>query len=846
MNVSMKFFLALLFTLVNLSAFSQLKSPKEFLGYELGTAFTRHHKVTDYFDHVAKSVSNVKYFEYGSTYENRPLTLAIISSEANMAKLETIQKNNLGVLNRDNNGLVDNDVAIVWLSYNVHGNESVSTEAALATIYALADKSNSQTQQWLENTVVIIDPCINPDGRERYVNWYYQYGNKDYNPDPNSKEHHEPWPNGRANHYLFDLNRDWAWLSQKESRSRIKVYNQWLPHVHVDFHEQGVNSPYFFAPAAEPMHEVITEWQKEFQKIIGKNHARYFDENGWLYFTKEVFDLLYPSYGDTYPTYNGAIGMTYEQGGSGRAGLGVLTNEGDTLTLKQRIDHHFTTGLSTVEITSKNADRVVKEFKEYFNKAAIQPVSKFKTFIISGDNNQDKLNDLIGFLKAHQIEFGYANVEKTVKAYSYDDDRNQSYSLKNKDLVVSAYQPKSRLVQSLFEPEPKLSDSITYDITAWAIPYSFGLNAFATTEKIGLADKSPAATPSTSPPDSGKTYAYITKWDHLNDVKWLSYLLKEGVKVRYATEKFEISDTSFEPGSLIITKRGNEHFGKAFADIIKEGAAKFGRKVHAVKTGFVSRGKDFGSGTVRYLQNPKVAILSGEGISSLAFGEIWHFFEQQIDFPITTLDTDYFNRINLSNYDVLVLPSGSYGNIISDDSRNKLADWIRHGGKLIAMESALNAFRDKNPFALKQYTSLGEKEEIEDASDNADELSKFGERERDAISNAIFGSIFKTKLDNTHPLGFGYDDYYFSLKRSSRRISYLDDGWNVAVIQNKTDLVSGFSGSNALNKIEASLVFGVENMGSGTIVYMNDNPLFRSFWHNGKLLFSNAIFLVGQ
>ena len=189
-----------------------------------------------------------------------------------MEDLRTNHLKSIGILN----GEANSEVSIVWLSYNVHGNESVSTEAAMKTLYALVDSKNTETKKWLENTIVIIDPCINPDGRDRYVNWYNQYQNKPYNINPDSKEHHEPWPGGRANHYLFDLNRDWAWATQTETQSRLEEYNKWMPHVHVDFHEQGVNSPYYFAPAAEPYHEIITDFQREFQVAIGKNHAKVF------------------------------------------------------------------------------------------------------------------------------------------------------------------------------------------------------------------------------------------------------------------------------------------------------------------------------------------------------------------------------------------------------------------------------------------------------------------------------------------------------------------------------------------------------------------------------------------
>ena len=295
----------LLFLFVSTCIFAQVQSPEEFLEYKIGTQFSRHADVVNYFQHVAENSNMVTYQTYGKTNERRPLTYAIVSSEENLATIETIRTNNLKSIGIES-GSANPEKAIVWLSYNVHGNEASSTEAAMTTLYELITKK----QDWLQNTIVIIDPCVNPDGRDRYANWYNQVKATPYNPSQDATEHHEPWPGGRPNHYLFDLNRDWAWASQVETRQRLKVYNQWMPHVHVDFHEQGINEPYYFAPAAEPFHEIITPFQRDFQTQIGKNHAKYFDKEGWLFFTRERFDLLYPSYGDTYPVFMGAIGMT--------------------------------------------------------------------------------------------------------------------------------------------------------------------------------------------------------------------------------------------------------------------------------------------------------------------------------------------------------------------------------------------------------------------------------------------------------------------------------------------------------------------------------------------------------
>ena len=515
-----------------------LQSPSEFLGYELGSQFTPHHRVVDYCEYLAaKAADMVKLHEYGRSYEGRPLLILYISTPENITSLEDIRQIHLA----SREGGEGSGKAIIWLSYNVHGNESVGTEAAMQTLFELL----TSRKNLLVNSVVMIDPCINPDGRDRYVNWYNQVRNTPFQVDPNSREHHEGWLSGRSNHYMFDLNRDWAWLTQLESQQRIKEYNKWYPHIHVDFHEQGVDNPYYFAPAAEPFHEVITGFQREFQNTIGKNHAKYFDEKGWLYFTKERFDLFYPSYGDTYPTYNGAVGMTYEQGGSGRAGLAITTQIGDTLTLKDRIEHHLTTGLSTVEISSLNASKLNREFAKYFRSRNY----KYQSYVMNG--KEDHLRTLTKWLDQHGIQYGSCT-GTTLKGLRYKTGRTETFQADGKSLVVSTDQAKGALVKVLFEPNAKLSDSLTYDITAWSLPYAYGLDAVAVENKVAsikYEEKTAAS------PESGPFYAYITDWNSLADARFLAALMREGIRVRSAHYPFKAEGRAYPVGSLIITKK---------------------------------------------------------------------------------------------------------------------------------------------------------------------------------------------------------------------------------------------------------------------------------------------------
>lgn len=828
------FIAALLIVYGSLNVMAQsLQSPEQFLGYKTGTKFTRQNKITEYFKAIAAAKTDmVKIEKYGETNEGRELMLAIVASSENLQRLDDIRKNNLRLtgLLKDNNGTTAGTPAIVWLSYNVHGNEASSSEAAMMVLYELVNPSNQQTKEWLKNTVVIIDPCMNPDGRDRYVNWYNAMVGKNYNTDNQSREHREPWPGGRSNHYNFDLNRDWAWQTQIESQQRIKKYNEWMPQVHVDFHEQSVNAPYYFAPAAEPFHEVITQWQRSFQTTIGKNNAKYFDEKGWLYFTKEEFDLFYPSYGDTYPTYNGAIGMTYEQGGGPAGGLASITNSSDTLTLADRITHHFTTSLSTIETTSKNAQQVIDEYKKYFDDNRNAKNAEYKTYIVT-NKDANKIEAVKKLLEKNNIEYGI--ISGKIKGYRYFTGKEEEAQLEEYSIAVSMYQAKSSLVKVLFEPKSKLADSVTYDITAWSIPFAYGVEAYALKEKKEFITGT-LHNDDTKPFTS--TYGYLIPYTSLNSTKALAYLLKNGVKMRYAEKPFLYNNKNYDRGTLIILKTGNTN--KNWNELVKDAATKFNLNADAVSTGFVEKGADFGSSEVHFITAPKVAVLTGEQVSSTDAGEVWNLFDNELDYPVSLINANDLLRVNLKNYTVLIMPDGNYK--LNDKAINeKLKDFVKSGGNLIAMQGAV-AVLAANDWGIKL-----KEDKADDKKEDYTLLKKYADRERDGLPNSIPGAIYKVELDNTHPLAYGYPDYYFTLKQDTNIYEFMKDGWNVGVLK-KENYTAGFTGYKAKIKLKDGLLFGVEEMGSGSVIFLADNPLFRLFWENGKMLFGNAVFLVGQ
>jgi hypothetical protein len=810
-----------------------IKSPDEFLSYKLGSRFTRHHLLVDYFRYMDGVSDKMQLIQYGQTNELRPLIAAIITSAANLKRIESIRQNNLrrtGMLAGD---VVDENIAFVYLSYSVHGNEAAGSESSMAVLYDLI-KAGAPYDAWLENTVVIIDPCLNPDGYNRYSQWSNSVSASVNNPNPDSREHTEPWPGGRLNHYYHDLNRDWAWQSQVESRNRIAFYLKWMPQVHADIHEMSSESSYYFAPAAQPYHPVVTPWQASFQREIGKNHASHFDKEGWRYYTRERFDLFYPSYGDTYPTFSGAIGMTYEQAGGGYADRAVILSSGDTLTLYDRIAHHRASSLSTIEVSSKNASKLVCEFQLYFKNSIADPPGDVNSYVIKKSNHPGRVADFLSLLDRQGIIYGEVQHEKNeLKGFSYFSGDQKSFTIQTGDIIVPASQPRAVMTQVLFEPEAKLTDSITYDITAWSIPMAYGLDIYGTNEVLAYIPHQESI--KNIMPVDAKPYAYAMQWGSVPSTKALATLLQKGVIARTAPKAFSFKDVTYPEGTVLLMRadnKNNPQFDQTVRNIANESVVPFS----LIHSGMVESGKDLGSDDYQKIRKPEVLVFSGKGMSPHNLGEVWHFFEAELDYPVTIADLDQAESVNLDQYNVLLLTEGNYS--LKDDLLHKIDDWVNDGGRLIVIGSGITKVAGREGFGIKRKTmeELDSLNKIEEAHPPI-----YSSGERKSLSSEVPGAIFQTTLDASHPLTFGMGGVYWTLKTNTNTYSWLDDSAN-AIYLDDTPHYYGFAGYKALADIKKTLVAGQENLGGGSVVYLVDNPLFRSFWNSGKVLFSNALF----
>ena len=467
-----------------------IQSPKDYLGYDLGTEYTLYADVMSYLRNLAQESDRVSIHSYGKTHEKRALEYLVITSSSQRGRLEEIRKNNLRLTdprtinNRVADKIIQENPGVYWLSYNVHGNEASSTEAVMQVAYRLAAGQDRETRAIIDNSVVILVPCVNPDGRDRYVYWYKSAQSQVTNADEFDYEHDEPWPGGRTNHYWFDLNRDWVWLVHPESQGRIAAYQHWMPQIHVDYHEMGFNRNYFTMPGTTPRNLMLPDPYEALSDTFGLANIAAFDKHKVMYYTREGFDFFYPGYGSSYPSVMGAIGMLVEQGGHSRGGRAVKTDDGYTLTLRQRIFDHYQTSFATLSAAVRNRQTLNQYFHDSFQEKTNKGNAAAYIF---PDNTHNYLYDVMNMLMAHGIEIHQAKTDfNVIKAHNYKDGIANRHEFKKGDFVIFTDQPRHLFINTVLQREMEIEDSIMYDMATWSAPLAYNLEAYWTENKLRM------------------------------------------------------------------------------------------------------------------------------------------------------------------------------------------------------------------------------------------------------------------------------------------------------------------------------------------------------------------------
>ncbi|MGN8225591.1 M14 family metallopeptidase [Gracilimonas sp. BCB1] len=814
---------------------SEIPTPKEILGAELGEWHVRHDQLVEYMYAVAEASNRVTITEYARTYGNRPLLMLTITSPQNQRNINRIKQEHLKLTDAS----VSEDLnlsempVVVTMSYSVHGNEPSGSNASLAVVYHLAAAQGSEINEMLNNTVVLIDPSINPDGLSRFAHWANIHKSKNVLvSDPQSREFDENWPGGRTNHYWFDLNRDWLLMQHPESKGRVAKFHEWVPQILTDHHEMGTNATFFFQPGIPSRtHPITPQRNQDLTGAIAEYHADALDEIQSLYYSKESFDDFYYGKGSTYPDVNGSIGILFEQASSrGHAQESIH----GILEFPFTIRNQFTTSLSTLEAAQSLREELLANTREFYQEAAEEAGdASIKAYVFGEEADQGRTKHLAEMLNRNQVE-----------VYELARDYNEFKA--GKAYIVPTNQKQFKLITALFERRTEFTDSLFYDVSAWTMPYAFnlpfaelnrGFNKNMLGDAFSLDDLN-----LTGELNGGKAnYAYAFEWDEYYSPRALHRLLANGVRAKVASRTFksitENGAKDFDYGTILVPM-GVQDEPEEVHELIQTITEEDGITVYNLTTGLTPAGMDLGSNNFENLEAPKVAIIGGSGTSSYEVGEVWHLFDQRYHMPVTILEYDELGGTDLDRYNVII--SSGYG--MNDRAAENLKNWIREGGTLIAYRNALR-WAESQGFANIEFIDDEDEEEENGDEEEEVEVRPYVKQGPDSGAEYIGGSIFNAKLDLTHPLGYGYNDDDITVFRSTT--TFMKKGENpysTPLYYTDNPLASGYSNDENLENAKGSAAIVVSRLGGGRVIAMADNPNFRAFWYGTNKLFANAVF----
>lgn len=688
-----------------------IPTPDKVLNTPLGERPLTPEESFQYLDKLAKSSDRAFMKIYGKSHEGRPLAMLWVSDAENIKRREELSKgwHSLAFPDRENPPVNTKSLPLlVWLIYSVHGDEHSSTESALTLAYYLLARKDAELSQVLKNVVVVIDPLQNPDGRARYVQHVRQYLGVKPDAFPLAAEHQEPWPSGRFNHYLFDLNRDWMFQTQGETIARLEEYRRNPPQVVVDFHEMGSDQSYFFAPPTEPVFEWIPDYIRQAWEKFGRANALAFEERGWPYFFRETFDVYYPGYGDSYPSLQGAAGMTYEQASA--EGTRIQREDGRVLTLGEAIEHHFISGLTTVYTAASLRSDLLRDYAKHRRDALISGKDEPAGWIIPAQGDAFLRSILVRRLIRSGALFYTIRKPLTLKGINliHESVKDQGLTITPGDLWIPYAQPARLLLRVMFENHPPLDpdfiekamqrrargeDPGFYDITAWSLPLAWNLEVYRLSESPP-DNSTEVFTQETKKEYSPKTekapYAYLICSDSLAAFTVAGEALTRGYPFRVSRQSTTVQGHACPPGSLLFFGSNRD---SSFMHWVQNLESWPGLTILSLDSGWVDKGISLGSDEFRPAHpGTSLIILAGSGVSPSSLGALWFTFERYYHWPIHLVFAGDLNDKELDSVYAVIIPNLSsstrFRKEIEGSSLETLKRWVERGGTLIVLGKA--------------------------------------------------------------------------------------------------------------------------------------------------------------
>lgn len=808
-----------------------IPTPEATLGHVIGSRHTLPHQVVDYFREVAGQSDRVLLREHGRTYENRPLIHAVVSSPENLERLESIRSANLR-LSDTPSGVSDQEIAsmpaIVYLGFSIHGNEASGTEASMLLLYHLAAGYGPSVDSILENMVVLIDPSLNPDGRSRFAEWVNANRGAVATTDLQDREHNEPWPGGRTNHYWFDLNRDWLPARHPESQGRVELFHHWRPQYLADFHEMGRESTFFFQPGVPARTNPDTPARnQELTEKLAEFHVRKLDRIGSLYYARETFDDFYYGKGSTYPDLNGSVGILFEQASS--RSLRTTTASGE-LTYPFTIRNQFVAALSSLEgVHSLRRDFLTYQRDFYGDAESVFEENLEKAYLLDVAGSPYRTRLLAELMQLHRIRVHHLSRDIEVDGYLYREGR---------DLIIPLNQPQIRLIKTMMERVTEFNDSIFYDVSAWTLPLAFGIRYASLDDDGSLpvgAEWSASAMDVGGARGTPADYAYLLPWDHYMAPAALYQLQKEGINCRLLQKQLLTrtgeTEREFDPGTLIIPVAQPELEREDVHSAVQKAAQEYGVVFYGVNSGWTEEGPSLGSPSSRFLQKPTIALVAGPGTSAYQVGETWYILSETMKIPVSLIDSTSLDSVKLDDYNTLIVTGGSH-QPWPKNFPGRVKRWVSRGGALIGIQGGSRWIVEKEIID----------ETLNEEQDSIPADTAYAEVESLRGAQVVGGSIFQVELDTTHPVAYGAEPTIAVFRDHNTFFELSKEPGSNTAAYSKEPLLGGYISDDNLKILGESAAVIARKSGQGAVILFVDNPNFRAFWYGTSRLFLNSVF----
>ncbi|KAA3650767.1 MAG: peptidase M14 [Proteobacteria bacterium] len=805
---------------------ASIPSPSSMLNQDLGDQHLRHDQIVQYMGMLAASSPQAKLVEYGRTHEGRRLVLLVISSEQNMQQFEQLPERE--------------DLLKVWQGFSVHGNEPSGGNASVLYAWYVLSTNNQIIREALNNTVIIIDPTINPDGFDRFATFANSFRSRATVTDPYDMSHDEQWPSGRTNHYWFDLNRDWLLLTQPESRGRIVQYQKWQPHLITDHHEMGSAGSFFFQPGVpERKNPLIIDNNVTLTEKLADYHAQGLDKVGQSYYSRESFDDFYPGKGSTYPDLQGSVGVLFEQA---RAEGGVIETPNGERSLAAGIRNQFSTAVSSLVGAHALRDDFISHKSSFYDNAQKAAAKlNMNGFVVDVSNQPERAVQLLDFLDRHQIKAQNVATSQTINKHTFKKDQS---------IYISLKQPQTTLIQSLFATDKRFENNTFYDVSAWNLPMAWGLAWAPVTGSVDSNDQ--FNVPKSKNGYKKDAVAFAFNWHSVNAPAALHYLLAQQQDIFISAKPLHVDGKKLPAGSFVLPVKDQSE-DDLFA-LLSAVSDQFAVEWHALRTFQADSGIDIGSPQVQQVNVPKVLMLVGRGINAYQAGSMWHLFDTQVHLPITKVRLNQLSQVPLHRYTHIIMPDGRYNKDFTEQHSDSLNQWVNNGGHLIGVQNGalwadqhLNSQTDDSQDnKVTQEKNDKDNPDIDNAEKEQTVAAKpYADFEADQAKRILGGAIVTAKADLTHPLSFGtFHENQYPLMQGDVVLTEPDNPYSTPLRLAKNVEAAGYVSDYWQEKLTEKPLIIAERMGRGSVIQFGFNPNFRGFWYGTQRWLINAVYLA--